>query len=352
MALPRRILIIRLGALGDIVHTLSVLRPLHDRIPDAYIAWMVEDTWADLLRGHPLIDGIITIPKRRWRSGFLRPWQWLETMGDVLAKRRDIVARRFDLTIDFQGNLKSGSIAVWCGARERLGYAYSNSRELNPIFMTQRAMVEDGTIHRSEKALRLVREVVGECAYSPPDLPTSMADRAFAEGVMVGVGKRPVVAIHPATSSFGALKRWPIASYAAVGDVLTREDGAAILITWGPGEEELAKELSKTMEEPAVVSVETKRLGQLVALLRECDLFIGADTGPLHIASAAGTPVVALFGPKDPAIYGPRGPAGARVVQADVPCRPCTKRKCPDPICMTELSPEAVLAAARELLPG
>ncbi|MEW6357726.1 MAG: glycosyltransferase family 9 protein [Planctomycetota bacterium] len=349
MPLPRKILIIRLGALGDIVHTLPVLRPLRDRIPDAHIAWMVEDAWADLLRGHPLIDEIITIPKRRWRSGFLRPWQWLETAGDVLAERRRIAARRFDLTIDFQGNLKSGSIAVFCGARERLGYAHSDSREMNRIFMTRCIMVDDRRLHRSEKCLRLLSGVIGECAYAPPDLPTSPEDAAFAEESIARIGKRHVVAIHPATSSFGAVKRWPVASYAAVADALAQKDRATILITWGPGERELAEDLAAAMKAPATISPETKSLGQLVALLRRCDLFIGADTGPLHIAAALGTPTVAIFGPKDPVVYAPRG-SKVRVVRLDLPCSPCTKRTCPDPICMTELRPEAVLSAAREMI--
>jgi len=349
MKLPTRILIIRLGALGDIVHTLPILDPLRREIPDAYIAWMAEDTWAPLLTHHTLIDEVIAIPKKRWRAGFLRPWNWLDTLSEVLDKRRDVVANRFDMAVDFQGNLKSGSIIVFCGARERIGYGRAGSRELNPIFLTRRVPFGENRIHRSEKALQLVRSVVGEAEYKRPDIPTSLEDDRFARAAVGDRRGRPVVAIHPATSSFGAVKRWPIESFAAVGDALAEKHGASVFVTWGPGEKDLAEQVSRAMSRPARVSPETRELGQLVALLRECDLFIGSDTGPLHIASAVGTPVVAIFGPKDPAVYGPRG-APHRIVRVDLPCSPCTKRKCDNPICMTSITPEAVTAAAAELL--
>ena len=92
MRLPKRILIIRLGALGDIVHALPVLAPLRQRIPDAHIAWMIEDSWVDLLKDHPLIDDVIAIPKGRWRDGLLRPWRWPDTLSDILTKRRGVAA--------------------------------------------------------------------------------------------------------------------------------------------------------------------------------------------------------------------------------------------------------------------
>lgn len=349
MILPNRLLIIRLGALGDIVHTLPALKPLRAALPGAHIAWMVEEPWAELLDGHPLLDEVIAIPKKRWRAGLLRPWRWPGTLGDILSKRRRVLASRFDLILDFQGNLKSGIIAVLCGGRERLGYAHSDSREWNALFMTRRVRVGPNGVHRSERCLDLVREVAGDCCYSRPDLPRRPADERFAEGFMAGISGRPIVALHPATSSFGAFKRWPVASFAAVGDTLAERRKATILITWGPGERGLAEKVARTMKAPALLAPETQRLGQLVALLRRCDLFIGADTGPTYIASALGTPVVALFGPKDPAIYGPREQP-SRVVRADVPCSPCTKRKCRDRICMKAITPEAVLEAAEALL--
>jgi ADP-heptose:LPS heptosyltransferase len=157
------------------------------------------------------------------------------------------------------------------------------------------------------------------------------------------------VSIHPGTSEFGAFKRWPGPSYAALADRLTAELDASVVVTWGPRERGVAEDVIRQMTRQGILGPQTRSVKDLSALLEHVDLFIGGDTGPMHIASAMGTPVVAIFGPKDPAIYGPYGEKRL-IVRKDLPCSPCTKRRCDNPICMTSVTPDDVLEAARRAL--
>jgi ADP-heptose:LPS heptosyltransferase len=156
------------------------------------------------------------------------------------------------------------------------------------------------------------------------------------------------VVLHPGTSAFGQLKRWAPQRFAALGDRLERTLGAEVLVSGGPGEEDLVGAVLTGMHSP-VRRLETAGLGDLADALRATDLLVAADSLPLHLANALGTPVLGLYGPKDPAVTGPFFDR-ARVVRSGVACSPCTLRRCNDRICMERLAVDAVFSAARDLL--
>ena len=155
-----------------------------------------------------------------------------------------------------------------------------------------------------------------------------------------------MVAVHPAVSRFGEIKRWPAARFQALVDLARESLGARALITWGPGERPQAEALARPTIAPP-----TETALHLAALIQTCDALVAADTGALHVASALGVPTVGIYGPKDERIYGPHPPAErSRVVRSRVPCSPCTLRRCEHRICMSMVFPEDVVKALREAL--
>lgn len=346
-----RLLIVRLSALGDVIHALPVLPALHRAWPHVRLDWVVEDRAADLLEGRREIDRVVVFPRRELRRLKHRP---LARTQRALAFLKELRARRYGAALDLQGNLKSGVIARASGARHRYGLDRRVAREANELFSTRRHHPSERARHRVERNLELVSAIVGRAlAWEDPGLPPAPNAAKEARRRLLEVGAPPsgYIVLHPGTSAFGTFKRWPTPRYADLARTLCKR-GEAVIVTAPPGEEALAHGVAEASGGAARV-VETPGLDVLGEVLRGARLFVGADTGPLHLASLAGTPVVGLFGPKDAEVYGPWGRSGAdtrpgrlRVVcRNDVACRPCTLRRCAAPVCMTGLEPENVLEA-------
>jgi len=320
-----RILLVRLSALGDVVTGLHVLSTLRARFCSAHIGWLVEDRFASLLLGHPQIDSLHVYERKRDRL----PWNWWRIPGFVRRLRRE----RFDIALDLQGNLKSGVLARLSGAGRCVGLDRPLSREGNHLLIRERVPPPDG--HRVDAYQRLVDHVFGNGVTAPALLPA------------VPEPHRAVV-LHPGTSAFGAFKRWPLESYAALGDHLAAAGRGPVLLTAGPGERPQADEVARRMRTAATI-VEPPGLRALANVLAGARLVVAGDTGPAHIAAVLGVPTVALFGPKDPGVLAPVGPR-VRTVRTGIRCSPCTLRFCPDPVCMTEMSVELVAGQALEML--
>jgi lipopolysaccharide heptosyltransferase I len=355
---PRRprVLIVRLSAVGDVLHALPAAAALRRALPEATIDWVVEDRAAALLEGHPLLDRVLVFPRRRWRAALARPWRWPGLLADVVAFVARLLARRYDAALDLQGNLKSGVVALLSGAPRRVGFASDGAREGNGLFVNQR-VAPRGARHRVERNLAAASALVGvPLAHAPFPIVVPAAEAARADAALRGRGleRGRYAVLHPGTSGFGAFKRWPAERFARLADRLGEDAGLAVALTFGPGEEPLA-EAVRAAARGDVVPVPTESLLALAHVIRGARVFVSADTGPLHVAAAVGTPVLGLFGPKDAAVYGPYGvppsggPAGPLpvLVRDDVPCRPCPLRWCPDPVCMTGIGADAAYAALR-----
>ncbi|MCG3134012.1 MAG: Lipopolysaccharide heptosyltransferase 1 [Planctomycetes bacterium] len=328
---PRRVLLVRLSALGDVVHALPALASLRAAMPHAEIGWLVEDRHAGVLEGHPQIDRLFTF---RRRGG----------IGAVLEARRTVRAWRPDAAIDLQGNLKSGVLARLSGAPRRIGLPPGEAREGAHRFVNERVPAGPAGEHRSARALRLVRALAPGAPDAAPVLPPVRpeSDEAMrAELARRGIGRFAVLV--SGTSDFGAFKRWPPERFGAFARRLRDERGLAPLVSFGPGQRDLAERIVAASDGAAELTPETRSLADLVALLRGADLVVGADSGPVAIAAAAGVRTVALFGPKDPAVYAPPGRRVA-VVWKQVYCSPCRLRVCDDPICMTTMTPDEAWA--------
>ena len=337
----QRILIIKLGAVGDVIHTLPVLETLRHCFPQAHIGWAVEEAAAPILEGNPALSELILLDRKKVRgaSGLLYFRQWLRSLRE----------KHFETALDPHNLFKSGMIAYGSGASLRIGF--KKFREGNFLFMNRRIKPASRHKHAVEKYLCLLAPLgIQETQWvlrfplnwRPPD--ADRIERFWAqEGFdRPGVKHDAVVAINPGAS--WPSKRWMPDRYARVADRLVKEQGVRILISWGPGERALADGVARAMSEKGVIAPETD-LKQLTALIKRCRLLVTGDTGPLHIAAALGVPTVSLFGPSDPARNGPYG-HGHAVVRSPIPPATHWQKKEVGDHWMKAISVEAVVEAA------
>ncbi|MBL8729950.1 MAG: glycosyltransferase family 9 protein [Planctomycetes bacterium] len=332
--LPRngRALVIRLSALGDVLFALETVAALHHERPDVRIDFLVEDRFRTLLDGHPQLDRVLVYPRRRR----------LAIPGSVLALRRV----RYDVVLDVHGILKSAAHAWWARAGSRVGPAAPASREGAARAYDLVVPMPDPVPHRADIGHHLLRAIGLSGAAAAPALPLIAPPPNLLAGVPA-----PRVLLHPGTSAFAEFKRWPVSHFADLARRLTAR-GIGVLVGYGPGERDLAAPVLAAA--PGSRAIDGGALGLLgmAGVLAECQVVVAADTGPLHLAAAAGARCVALFGPKDPRRYGPRAHGAVRheVLFHDVPCRPCRRRTCVTPQCVLGIAVTEVEAAVRRQL--
>ena len=343
-----RILVIRLGAVGDVVRTLPAVSSLRAAYAGAHLAWLVEPASASAIEGQPWVDEVIVFPRARL-EGLRRGRAVGAALRELAGFARGLRRRRFELVVDFHGILRSALLGALSGAPRRIGYARPFGRELAWGFATDRAQLPPVRISRFERNAELVRFLGVEAppAASPMRVDPVRLARLAAE---LGSGGAPVV-IHPGTSDATPYKRYAVEGYARVARALFSEDGVRSIVSAGPAQADraLAEALVAASQGAAKLAPRTPTLGDLALLFAASCLYIGSDSGPLHVASLVGTPVLQLLGPTDPVENAPWGETPSRQVRVPVPCSPC-RSGCPAVTCMRSLSPDAVLAAARELL--
>lgn len=338
---------IRLGAVGDVVRTLPAASALRAAYPRARLAWLVEPPSASLVAGQPWLDETLVFPRPELADA-LRRGRLLEAARCAARLRAELRARRFDLVVDFHAILKSGLLARATGAPRRVSYARPYAREGAAAFATDRARLSELRASRFERNDALVRFL--GVAEPPAERPLAVADEALERmEKALGPGPAPAV-LHPGTSDRTPHKRWTLRGYAAVARALAA-DGVPCAVSFGPAPEEraFAEALVAASEGAARLAPETRSLPELAALLAHARLYVGSDTGPLHVASLVGTPAVQLLGPTDPVENAPWAGTPSRTVRVPVGCSPC-RRGCAAATCMRVLPPERVLEAARALL--
>ncbi len=337
MPSPRRIGIVKLSSLGDVVHALPVLAALRRALPDARLAWIVEAREAALLEGHPDLDDLVPVDTRRWRRQIRRP-SGLYSVGRAL---RDVVGRlrrlELDVALDLQGLMKSGVITRMTGAPRRIGFAQAHCRErLNAVFTNRRVAPPPGAVHAVDRYLALLEPLgvaPGPVQFRLPARPE--ADRRMESFLgEQGVKRRDrVVALNPGAAR--EEKRWPIGHWRALAERLHAEGDARLLLLWGPDEAHMVRAIKTGLGVPAILAPPTD-LHELSALLGRSSLVVAGDTGPLHLAVALGASALGLYGPTRAARNGPYGPR-ARGLQS------------PDGT-MVGLESDAVAGAALDML--
>jgi heptosyltransferase I len=286
-----RFLLVRLGSLGDVIHALPAASALRDAFPEARIDWLIEPKWRRLLEGNPDLTEIISLQKK--------------SAGGLITTVRKLRAARYACTIDFQGLYKSALPAFASGAPRRIGFPSTYAREgFASLFYTDR--VNPRGAHKVDHNLTLAEAAGAVARTSPPRFPLTLRPedekQVTQELACHSIGDFYVLNPGGGWRS----KCWPPERYGELHHRLAVQHGWRAIISFGPGEESLAQELVSAAGTPAPVAVPFG-LGPLMALVHRAKFVVSADTGPLHLASALGSPVVGLYGPTDPARNGPYG---------------------------------------------
>ena len=306
-AAPRRLLLVRLSAFGDVVFCLPAAKALKAAFPEAELAWAVEENLLPLLRGAPYVDRLLPTRTRRWRRAPVA------SRGEIGAFLREARAFAPDVIVDAQGLLKSAWVTALVPAPRKVGFGRRTATERINLLVTRERVDPVGRAHVSDRMLALAEHVAGRGGFDPlPDVSHLVAAPDAAVDAFVAAAGGPFALLQPFAST--PAKEWGARRFTALARALAAH-GLRPAVLWGPGEETRAREIAEAsgaLLAPPTGPAAAARLASSAAL------FVGGDTGPTHLAAAAGAPTVALFGPTDPARYAPRGP---RVSVAAAPGR-------------------------------
>ena len=331
-----RFLITRLSAIGDCVLTMPLACALRDAFPQAWIGWVAEKAGASLLEGHAALDQVIIAPK-----GVLRSPKKLWRL------RSELQALRPDITLDPQGLLKSSVLARLTGAKRRIGFQPPVGRECSHWFNNDLVKsVEPHVVHRYRELLRALDVEPTAVRF---DLPRPEKNERSIDAWLYSqhLEEKPIAIINPGAGWDSKL--WPAERYATVGRYLEAEHDLRSVVVWADERERVWAKQIVAESQGAVTLAPNTSLPDLAALARRACLFIGSDTGPMHIAAAVGTPCVGIYGPTDPAECGPYGP-GHRTVQAYLQTGTNRERRNAPNTAMQAVTAEQVTAACKELL--
>lgn len=345
------LLIVRLSAMGDVIHTLPAAQALREAFPEATIGWLIEERWAELLctpattrraprsPQRPLVDWVHAIKLREWG----RSLSTVPTVQQIAKVWNDVRSVHYDVAVDLQGAVRSAVLARWSGAR--VVYGAAETRESPASLWYTRRAITRGT-HVIEQNLSVAEAVAGRRLGMPRvELPRDDEIGQKVDQQLADVGIRDFAILNPG-AGWGA-KRWPAERYARVARALA-DQGMRSILNYGPGEEGLA--LAAETASGGAASAFKTSITELIALTRRAKLFIGGDTGPLHLAAALRVPVVGIYGPTDPAR---NGPYGTRSVVLRSATSTTSHKRVPEPDeGMLEISVDDVVNAARRLLAG
>jgi lipopolysaccharide heptosyltransferase I len=348
---PSSILIVRLSALGDVINTLPVLDALKAAWPEVEISWIVEPASAPIIEAQPNAARTFILDRKKMQKSLARPGQWRQLSRDLRHLVSDLRDAAFDIALDMQGNFRSGLITRLSGAKQRVGFHPQDRKERDLGFTNLQATALPAPCHRADKALHLLTALGVKSDKASAGLPVSPMAEARARAFLAekGLEEKKLIVMHPGTSAFGEYKRWTDEGFRDLCDRLCEEGDTGVVFTWS-GKEKVSAEKLAELHPNVHVCFETSLI-ELAELCRRADLFVGADTGPGHVASLVGCPVVSIFGPKDPFIYRPYF-SPCWIVQRELWCRPCFGRTCSAPVCLTGIPVEQVYEAVTGLLAG
>ena len=335
-----KILIVKLSAIGDVAQTLPALEALKKVYPDSEITWVVEEAAAGVLDGHPLIDRLLVSRRKAWIALRMNPLALARGLGNMVRFIRELRRTRYDIAIDFQGLLKSGIVIGLARADRKIGY--DRTREFSYLFLNERLPAYDMERHALERYMDVAR-YLGAVDPSPAcKLPLEKECAAISKRVEeLRAPGRPLVAVNPVAR--WKTKLWQEGKFAELADRLIREKNAVVIFTGSSDDRRVNERILSMMREKALNWAGETSLKELAALASLCDLFITTDTGPMHLAAAAGARVLALFGPTAPWRTGPYGPSNI-TVRTGIDCSPCFQRKCGrDIVCMSGITVEDVM---------
>ena len=329
----KSVLVVKLSAIGDVIHALPVSYAIKETYPEAKVTWVVEPPAYDILKDNPYIDNIIVFEKKKFKSmrGFLKNYGPFTKI---------LNADKYDASLDLQGLFKSAAIAWSAKAPIRLGTC--NMREMSHK-VSRPVVGPNANGHIVERYLDVVRELGCQVNKVVFPMEISQRDQQAAEGAMQQAGIRmenPYVVL--AVGANWPNKRWPTRYYAKLSDWLYDRKIIPVIIGGGMLDSTLAGEIDAEAEIPPIILVGKTTLKQLAHVIKNAKAVVGGDTGPVHLAAGLGVPTVMVMGPTDANRNGPYGQL-ENAIEANRPCKYCWKRACPKGLeCLSVIHPEAV----------
>ncbi len=348
----RSVLIVRLDEIGDVVLTTPLFRELRRNLPAAHITLVVRPRAAELMQHCPYVNEVLAY---ECDTAHLRWQRFRQHLSAIRFARKHLWTRRYDLALLPRWDVDqdhAAFVAYFSGAKWRMGYSETVGEQKQRLnsgldHLLTHPIDDRASKHEVERNLTLIRALGGSVHETQLELCTTAEDEAFAEQIFQQAGiaaAETLIALCPAGGT-SPLKQWPVGRFVELGRRLPAEHGARLVFVGGPGEEALGAELERRLNARSVNLIGKTTLRQLAAVLRRCSLYVGNDTGPMHVAAAMGVPVVALFGSSCRHRFHPWS-ENHQVVANELPCSPCASEPHRDrcvvciydhPRCMYEL---------------
>jgi heptosyltransferase-1 len=335
-----KILFIKLSAIGDVVQTLPALEAIKKLYPESEITWIVEEAAADILNGHPLVDRLLVSRRKTWTGMLKNPLTFTQGLGGIIRFFSELRDTPYDIAIDFQGLFKSGLLIGLARATRKIGF--DRTRELSYLFLNERLPAYDIEKHALERYLDAARYLGARDTATTCTLPIEREIALIRQRIAdVKEEGKPLIVMNPVAR--WKTKLWQERNFAELADRLVQEKHASVIFTGSPADREVNQKIISMMKQKAINWAGKTTLRELAALAALSDLFITTDTGPMHLAAAAGAKVLALFGPTAPWRTGPHGQSHL-IVRTGIDCSPCYKRTCNDDVrCMEGITVEDVM---------
>jgi 3-deoxy-D-manno-octulosonic-acid transferase/heptosyltransferase-1 len=339
------ILIIKLSAIGDVVHSLPFLEVLKENFSSAQIDWLVEEPADEIVRGHPKVRRVLVSPRKSLVGQFKKDKQWRPLALEIKRFLNRLRSREYDLVIDLQGLLKSGVLAGASRGKRKVGM--SGSREGAQLFLNEPPVRVNYDHHAIDRYLQVAKYLGCHWDRWEGRIPVSERDRQAIDLKLAhhGLYGNALVAINPMAK--WPTKLWEVERFALLADRITSELSCEVIFTGSKEDRSTVAGIMSMMKGTAHNYAGEINLKDLAVLYEKCRLLVTTDTGPMHVAAAMGCPVVALFGPTAPWRTGPYG-EGHRIVRDPIVCSPCFKRSCDHGTCMREISADQVFKSVRE----
>ncbi len=328
------ILIIKLSAIGDVVHTIPSLAAIRRRYPAAHITWVIEEGASDIIAGHPCLDRIIISRRKRWFSDLKARRDVRRTVREIRLFVMALRDRAYDLVVDFHGLFKSSILVFLSRGRRKIGY--DSMQELSGLFLNEKVF-EDMDKHAVDRYLDIADYLGADTETPEFHIHIEEEHRKRVERLLEKDGIKAedrFVAINPV--ALWDTKMWEDEKFAELCDRIVGELKRRVVFTGGHADQTV-KHIRSLMHHPSADMTGRTSLRDLAYLYERAALVVTTDSGPMHVAAAIGTPTVALFGPTDPARTGPYG-TGHTVVRAGLPCSPCFMKRCVTKQCMKDIS--------------
>ena len=337
------ILIVKLSAIGDVIHTLPSLAELRLLYPEAHITWVVEEAAADLIKNHPQLDEVLVSRRKSWIRD-IRKGKITQPLKEIIALIKTLRQRNYDLVIDFHGLFKSSILVLLSRGKRKLGY--DSWQELSGLFLNEK-IPEDMNKHAVDRYLDFSRYLGGKAKRVRFVLPVNKEEEHRAQILLdkyhLEAGK--FIAFNPV--ALWETKLWDNKKFAHLADRISNELHMKVVFTGA--EKKSLEDITSFMTTESINLGGETTLPILAYIYKKARMVVTTDSGPMHLAAAVDTPVLAIFGPTDPSRTGPYG-AGHTVIRSTEDCSPCFLKKCPQKKCMDHITSEQVFTAVQKMI--